>query len=163
MNSREKVILDKIIVNNISVDEQKSALVFHTILFILGWVTGVVDFSNFYSDIPAIIQLAIFVLIVIFPFITLISSFKKAKKNERINFILAYILLSSISLKKLLISFAFVIVAYVAAYTILKEFFDIVYYDIQYYFSIVIIFVIELLYHKKMMTFFNYIYGDKGE
>lgn len=163
MNSSEKVILEKIIGNNLSVAEQKSALVFHTILFVLGWVTGVVDFSNFYSDIPAIIQLAIFVLIVIFPFFTLLSSLKKAKKNESINFIFAYVVLSSISLKKLLISFAFVVVAYVAAYTILKEFFDIVYYDIQYYFSIVIIFGIELLYHKKMMNFFNYIYGDRSE
>ena len=163
MNSREKVILDKIINNNVSVGEQKSALLFHTILFMLGWVTGVVDFSNFYSDIPAIIQLAIFILIVLFPFITLFSAFKKAKNNEGINFISSFIVLSSISLKKILISFAFVIVAYVVAYTLLKEFLDIVYYDVQYYFSITIILIIQMLYHKKMMRFFNYIYGGKGE
>ncbi len=163
MKSREKDILDKIVNNNLSIGEQKSALMFLTILFVLGWVTGIVDYSNFYSDIPALIQLPIFAFIIIVPFATIFTLFKIAKRNEQINFVSAFVVLSSFSLKKLLVKFAFLIVAYVISYTILKEYFDIVYYEVQYYFSIIIILLIEIVYFRKMVKYFNLIYVGKNE
>ena len=163
MKTKEKEILGKIIAKNLSINEQKSALIFFTILFVFGWVSGFVDYSNFYSDIPALIQLGIFLCIIAIPFITLFSAFKIARNNIEINFISTFIVLSSFIIKRLLINFSIIIFLYVVSYTLLKEFLDIVFYEVQYYFSNIIILLIEFAYFRKLIKYFKFIYENNHE
>ncbi|HRP01151.1 MAG TPA: hypothetical protein PLE30_00725 [Candidatus Kapabacteria bacterium] len=158
MNLKEKEILDKIINNSVSISEQRSALIFLSIIFMLGWASGIVDYSNFYSDIPALIQLAIFAIIILLPFYTIILSSKYANNTKSISFLATFIFLSSYTIKRLLVSFAFLIIIYVASYTVLKEFYDIVLYEVQYYFSTGIILFCVLLYHQRIIKYIKYIY-----
>ncbi len=163
MNLKEKELFSKIVNKNISIGEQRSALIFLTILFVIGWASGIVDYSNFYSDVPALIQLSIFICIILFLFLTILKAYQIAKNNLEINFISTYIILSSFIIKKLLISFSLIALVYVISYTLLKEIYDIVFYEVQYYFSCFIILLYSYIFYNKIINYFNHIYGVTNE
>ena len=139
-------------------EKEKYKLVsFAVLLTVFGWAAGMVDFASFFSDIPGIIIIAVYLFILLIPFIALKVTFGINQKGGGSDFTEKFVCLSSVVLIKLSISYAVLIILYVAAYTLLKEFANIVYYEVQYYFTTALTLIYGLIYLSNMKKSFHLI------
>ncbi len=160
MNTKEKKYLDKILNGTLPLNEKRNQLLFLLFLFLIGWSAGFLDYSNFFSDVPALILMGIYLFIITIPLIAVFQTFHIATGNKE-NYIENFVIITAHVLKKLSISYALIYLIYVAAYTFLKESSNIVFYDVQYYFVTIISLIYSIIFLTKINTYFKYLYGNE--
>lgn len=161
MIKNETEFLEKLKTNQITFQEQKSALYFIISIFVLGWITSSVDYTNFFSNLSGIIIMIIFVIILTIPFISVAITSKIAQKNSNRDYFADYLISSYFILKKLAIYYVIIILLYSIIYTLLNESKNLVLYEVSYYFVSGLTLAFGLLYLNKIINYFKYIHTLK--
>jgi hypothetical protein len=113
---------------------------------VFGWAAGSSGFSNFYSDLPSILMMAVYILILIIPVFAVYSAFKANGGDEGKGFIEKFFCLSALIIAKLSISYAMIVFIYAVLFTLLREFNDGFKLSIDYYLFTGLTIIYELLY-----------------
>jgi hypothetical protein len=89
---------------------------------IFGWAAGSSGFSNFYSDLPSIIIMALYIFILIIPVFSVYSAFKSNGGENGKGFVEKFICLSALIITKLSISYAIIVFIYAVIFTLFREY-----------------------------------------
>ena len=100
---------------------------------VFGWAAGSPGFSNFYSDLPSLIIMLVYILILIIPLFSVYSAFKANGGESGKGFVEKFYCLSALIIAKLSISYAVIVFIYAVIFTLLREYDDTFKLSIDYY------------------------------
>jgi hypothetical protein len=126
---------------------------------VFGWAAGSSGFSNFYSDLPSILIMAVYIIILIIPVFAVYSSFKANGGDQGKGFVEKFFCLSALIIAKLSISYALIVFLYAVVFTMLREFDDGFKLSIDYYLFTGLTIMYELVFIRQLNKYMNKLLG----
>jgi len=147
MNKKDLEFVENLKFNTLSKKEKRKFLYILILLFIIGWIVNAPDYLNFYSSVPAILNLFTFIYISFVPLWSFMI-YNNHYKNDNISYE-NFFYISGYVLIKLVFSYTLIIFIYVIIYSIFIELYDIALYQFRYYFVNVLSFLYATIFLNK--------------